>query len=225
MTQNLELDLAGKTLTPEDSDVSNNWNYDSAGGNAYTSAQDGSLTSSAIQYYNLGKYVWKTPNSTSSCSPDTNFSESGCANYWQDASSMTPMTTYRTDGVSVDGNTYDAHYLAGNYYSWQAATAGTGSSATSSYAEATDSICPAGWQLPYSGTNSITRAPLFFVRSGCVNPANYLSNAGNSGTYWSSVANSSSNAYTLGFYSSGVSPSGSYNRYNGQSVRCVAPSA
>ena len=253
MTQNLELDLtSGKSLTPELSDVSSNWN---PGATTFTSAQEGSNGSSynnTVQSWNLGKYVWKTPNGISECLPDTNLSESSCAYYWQNASSMTPMTTYRTDGVSVEGNTYDAHYLAGNYYSWEAATAGTGHSYTSAGAEAPDSICPAGWQLPLSHSsndavsgsfynllnqygftsstgsdaNSITRAPLFFVRSGYVYPANYLYRAGNLGYYWSSVANSSSLAYDLYFTSYSVYPSGdNHNRYVGRSVRCVAPSA
>ena len=252
MTQNLELDLtAGESLTPELSDVSADWN---PGATTFTSAQEGVRGSSyynTVQSWNLGKYVWKTPNSASSCMSDTNLSDSSCASYWQDASNMTPMTTYRTDGVSVEGNTYDAHYLAGNYYSWEAATAGTGHSYTSSGAEASGSICPKGFELPLShtnnnnvsgsfynllnqygftsstgsGTNSITRAPLFFVRSGYVNPTYYLNRAGSYGYYWSSVANSSSLAYNLYFDPSYVNPSVSYNRYFGQSVRCVAPSA
>ena len=68
-------------------------------------------------------------------------------------------------------------------------------------------------------------APLFFVRSGYVIPTDYLDNAGLSGDYWSSVADSSSDAYLLYFGSSNVVPSLSSYRYNGQSVRCVAPSA
>ena len=164
------------------------------------------------------------------------------------------MTEYRTDGVTYDANTqtYDAHYLAGNYYSWEAATAGTGHSYTSAGAEVPDSICPAGWQLPLnrssnntvsgsfynllnqyglvssptSGNNNIVKAPLFFVRSGYVYPSlHYLDRAGNAGYYWSSVANSSSFAYRLSFSSSSVGTSGYFNRYFGQSVRCVAPSA
>ena len=252
MTQNLELDLtAGESLTPELSDVSADWN---PGATTFTSAQEGVRGSSyynTVQSWNLGKYVWKTPNSTSSCSPDTNFSESSCASYWQDASNMTPMTSYRTDGVSVEGNTYDAHYLAGNYYSWEAATAGTGHSYTSSGSQAPDSICPKGFELPLShtnnnnvsgsfynllnqygftsstgsGTNSITRAPLFFVRSGYVYPSSYLDSAGLYGFYWSSVAYSSSGAYSLYFYSRYVGPSDYSHRYYGLSVRCVAPSA
>lgn len=69
-------------------------------------------------------------------------------------------------------------------------------------------------------------AKVFFVRSGYVNPnSHYLNRAGYYGYYWSSVAYSSSGAYSLRLYSSGVVPSNYTSRYYGQSVRCVAPSA
>ena len=256
MTQNLELDLGGRILTPQDSDVSSNWDHDADGGSAYTSAQDGSTGGAAVQSWNLGKYVWKTPDSAGNCGGYGvyDFSNSNCQSYWQNVSSdWTPMTEYRTDGVTYDANTqtYDAHYLAGNYYSYVAATAGTGTSATSDLAKATDSICPKGFELPTSGRSfnrtpgsfynlltsaynissntaggtAMRSAPLFFVRSGYVYPTYYLHDAGYYGRYWSSVATLSSSAYRLGFSSSGVGPSETNDRYYGQSVRCVAPSA
>ena len=256
MTQNLELDLGGRTLTPQDSDVSSNWDHDAAGGNAYTSTQDGTNDNSLIQSWNLGKVVWKTPDSTGNCyGPGIyDFTNSACQAYWQDVSTWTPITEYRTDGVTYDANaqTYDAHYLAGNYYSYVAATAGSGASVTTRGEKAPDSICPAGWELPTSystynstpgsfynllnqygltssptsGDNNIVKAPLFFVRSGYVYPRNhYLGSAGYSGNYWSSVAVSSPGACYLYFDSSSVNPSYSGSRYYGRSVRCVAPSA
>ena len=163
------------------------------------------------------------------------------------------MTEYRTDGVTYDANTqtYDAHYLAGNYYSYVAATAGTGASVNSPGSKAPDSICPKGFELPTSGSSfnstpgsfynlltnaynissnttggtAMRSAPLFFVRSGYVSPTDYLLNAGNYGLYWSSVAASSSFACYLNFGSSRVYPSSDSLRYYGHSVRCVAPSA
>lgn len=48
-----------------------------------------------------------------------------------------------------------------------------------------------------------------------------LENAGSNGFYWSSTANSSTNAYNLNF-DTGVNPSNNNNRYRGLSVRCVA---
>ena len=47
---------------------------------------------------------------------------------------------------------YDGHYLVGNYYQWNAATAGTGGTITNS--NASGSVCPKGWKLP--NVNGIT---------------------------------------------------------------------
>ena len=253
MTQNLDLDLtSGESLTPELSDVSKNWN---PGATTFTAANQGSPAPWAVQSWDLGEAVWKTPNSSSDCAPSDNLYNSSCSSYWQNVSSdWTPMTEYRTDGVTYDANTqtYDAHYLAGNYYSYVAATAGTGTSATPDLAKATDSICPKGFELPTSGRSfnrtpgsfynlltsaynissntaggtAMRSAPLFFVRSGLVYAnGHYLSNVGANGYYRSSVVNSSSEAYYLQFDSRFVYPSNSYDMYNGHSVRCVAPSA
>ena len=230
MTQNLELDLSTDTpLTSELSDVANSWTPTS---NTCTSAQDGTYDIMLVQSYNLGKYVWKAPDNTGGCgnSGVYDFSNSKCQSYWQDVSSWTPMAQYRTDGVTydVDSQTYDAHYLAGNYYSLQAATAGTSrSGAPSNNYRAPDSICPKGFELPISdpnnsngsfyhllnqynltnasisGDNNIVKAPLFFVRGGTVVPGSYLYNAGAAGFYKSSSiyrASYDSNYYSRYLY-------------------------
>lgn len=245
MTQNLDLDLNGRTLTPADSDVSTEWGFDDEGGRWYNFVDQGSRDYSAIQGWNLGDYVWKTPNRTGYCNPDTDLSESSCVSFWQSVSGMTAMTEPRTDGTTVEGNTYDAHYLAGYYYSWPAATAGSGNDVSSS-GDAADSICPANWRLPLSGgpndetgsfynllnqygltssttssNNNIAASPLYFVRSGYATAPGLLS-AGDTGYYWSSRAYSSRDAYTLLFRSSSVYPSTDSYRYSGRSVRCVA---
>ena len=49
-----------------------------------------------------------------------------------------------------------------------------------------------------------------------------LYDAGSYGDYWSSTPNGSSNAYYLYFSSGYVGTDGSYRRYYGRSVRCVA---
>ena len=240
MTQNLDLDLtSGESLTSELSDVSSSWN---PGATTFTSANQGSTSYTAVQSWDLGQAVWKTPTSDSYCSPSTNLYDSSCSDYWQnvsDTNTWSPMTKYRTDGVVIEGNTYDAHYLAGNYYSFQAATAGT---APASGGTASGSICPKGFTLPTSNTttngsfsnlitqtsaneNTIVQAPLMFVRGGLVIPGGYLYDAGYGGYYWSSVGRSSSYAYYLYFNSGHVAPSDNYTRYVGQSVRCVAVSS
>ena len=254
MTQNLDLDLTtGVELTPEDSDVSANWD---PGATTYDTYRYGGTYDhhTVVQSWSLGGrdqlFVWSDASITSSC----NYETSTCSN-WTNVTNLAPMTSIREDGVIIDGSTYDAHYLAGNYYSWEAATAGTGSSATSSGSKAADSICPAGWQLPQSGSSSsssslcpysfyalvtgaygitssnnptdISKAPLYFVRAGFVAGGNNLFNAGSSGAPWSSIAESSGSAYNLYFNSSTVDASDSSNtqRYYGLSVRCMTPSA
>ena len=152
---------------------------------------------------------------------------------------MSPMTTERADGTVVDGNTYDAHYLVGNYYQFNSATAGTGASVTIRYDDASSSICPKGWRLPSRGNSNdtndfyalttgniaatgstLSKAPYYFIPAGYVLFGSIT--AGVYGSYWSSTASSNVNAFNLYFRSGDVSPSGGDNRHRGQSVRCLA---
>ena len=243
MTQNLDLDLAnGTPLTPEDSDVSSNWNP------PRTTEQLGTITSANTNTetysWDLGMYVKSDPDGYSDyCGGSSikGLSDSTCTSAgWTDVSSMTPMADGTTNEViSTDNNTYNAHYLVGNLYQWNAATAGTGGTITGQ--DATDSICPKGWQLPTSNNSNsgsfqalmnaysigndstkITQSPLYFHPSGYVYSGS-LRYAGYGGNYWSSTADSSaSDAYYLSFYSGGVAPSDYNYRYRGQSVRCLA---
>ena len=240
MTQNLDLDLTnGKALTPEDSDVSADWNPKN------TTLTDGTQTTTdntAIWSWNLGDYVLTTPNAGTSCGTSGKSDFGDCTSVgFQSIAGMTPMTDGNATDV-ISGNTYNAHYHVGNHYTWNAATAGTGGTITSTNAK--DSICPKGWQLPTSnntnsgsfggltaaysissnsaGSIALVSAPLYFVRSGFVYSGS-LWYAGDYGFYWSSTATSSSNyACNLSFYSGGVYPSNNYNRYYGFSVRCLA---
>ncbi len=51
---------------------------------------------------------------------------------------------------------------------------------------------------------------------------NSLNNQGSNGNYWSSTANSATNAYNLNFNSSNINPgTNNNNKYNGFAVRCV----
>ena len=240
MTQNLDLDLStSKALTPDDSDVSSNWTP-----TVSTTTSIFGNTSSTGQYsWDPGMYVKSDPDGYSNyCSYVDSLSDADCTSAgWTNVSSMPPMSDGTTN-TAISGDTYNAHYLVGNYYQWNAATAGTGGSITST--NAIDSICPKGWQLPTSnnsnsgsfqalmnaysissnatGSTKITQPPLYFHPGGLVRSGS-LRDAGLYGLYWSSTARSSfSNAYNLGFSSGYVNPSGSYYRYDGQSVRCLA---
>lgn len=248
MTQNLDLDLSGRSLTSSDSDVSSSWTFN---GSWYKSADQGSTSYSVIQGWDLGEYVKTSPTATTSCTSYSDLSEC-TSQFTQVTSSMTPYTEAVNEGklpaenVAVSGNHYDAHYLVGNYYSWPAATAGSGNKAGEN-SVAIDSICPANWRLPLSGgsttangsfsnllsqydltsstasgNNNIATSPLYFVRSGYVRPGGSLRIAGGGGYYWSGRANSSNFAYALRFDSSSVYPSNGNFRYLGFSVRCVA---
>ena len=245
MTQNLDLDLGVKdgntdttVLTPADSDISNNWNP------PRTTEQPGIITSADINTetysWDLGMYVKSDPDGYSNyCDSVKGLSDADCTSAgWTNVSSMTPMEDGNATDV-ISGSTYNAHYLVGNLYQWNAATAGTGGTITS--AEATDSICPKGWQLPTSNNSNsgsfqalmnaysigndstkITQSPLYFNPSGRVNSGS-LRRAGDYGRYWSSTAYSSASvAYSLYFASGDVSPSYRNYRYFGQSVRCLA---
>ena len=240
MTQNLDLDLStSKALTPDDSDVSANWTPTLS-----TMTSIFSSTAHTGQYsWDPGYWVKSDPDGYSnycgSSSGITSFADSDCASAgWTNVSSMIPMDNGTTDMV-ISGSAYNAHYLVGNLYQWNAATAGTGGMITSQ--DATDSICPKGWHLPtannsdnasfqtlmnaYSiGNDStkITQSPLYFHPSGHVTSGSLWS-TGRYGYYWSSTAYSSTrSAYDFSFYSGGVDPSEYDTRYLGQSVRCLA---
>ena len=253
MTQNLDLDLSGHTLTPSDSDVSSEWNFNEAGGEWRT---DTGYTFQDIAGFDLGEYVKASPMGNGNCFimyGDLSQCDASAVTKVADLSPMTEAINedrLPAENVSVQGDQYDAHYLIGNYYSWEAATAGSGSTVTSG--DATDSICPAGWHLPTSGTdrdktsgsfyyllsqygltstiesgnNNIATSPLYFVSSGYIwqiSAQNALQSF-SSGFYWSSRANSSNRAYILktNLSDSTVNPSYENMRRSATPVRCVS---
>ena len=251
MTQNLALDLSVDTpLTPEDSDVTSSW---TPGYDTQTDATVGIQDEAETLSWNLGEYVSVSPLRGPTCQisyGDRQPSPASCESFL-DVLSMSPMTSISSGGDIVSGQSYDAHYLIGNYYQWSAATAGTGDSLT--YTDASGSICPKGWHLPtsnntrsgsfgylintygYATGDSLVLFPLYFVDAGYIlispnssypqvrvpDPAGL--NYANEGFYWSSTAYSStSNAYDLYFNPGNVLPSNHNERYIGASVRCLA---
>ncbi len=71
----------------------------------------------------------------------------------------------QSDFVAINEKeqTYDAHYLIGNYYMWNTAIAGTYETdihgaelpAGEDFLDAKESICPKGWTLPKAGASSV----------------------------------------------------------------------
>lgn len=238
MTQNLDYDLnTGKTLTPNDSDVSSNWTPPRS---TLTSGfNDGNDNGEETYSYDPGMYVDNDPSSYTSCGTD--FDLENCS-IFTNVSSMTPMTDARTDGVVVSGNTYDAHYLIGNYYQWNAATAGTGAGLSSK--NAPDSICPKGWMLSDDGltgnrsflellesygldnsydSTAMVSHPLYLLPGGQIYYARFP-RVGSNGYYWTSYAVSGGGAaIAFDFNSSGISEWYDYsNMYAAHSIRCLA---
>ncbi len=221
MSQNLDLDLSSSNIKASDSDVSSDW----TGGRMATSISQSGLNSQTGTYaWDLGTYVSIAPTVSESCSSNS-AGLSDCHNQFIEVGSRTPSTNpnfYKTYGATYTSTEYDAHYLVGNHYQWNAATAGTGAS-TATNADAAGSVCPKNWKLPVShstkknsfayllqqygvsgslsgisGVNDnaydIVQSPLFFVFGGAVLDA-VLSSAGGSGLYWSSRAYASSPIY------------------------------
>ena len=137
----------------------------------------------------------------------------------------------------------------GTYYHFQAATSGSGGTITTDNTNSSDTFCPLGWQLPYSGTGgdyydkskswnflfnkysivddetSATKVksyPFSYVYSGFYRwITGLLYNQSNAGNYWSSTVVSSTYAYLLHTWSSVVKPANEYTKAGGLTVRCV----
>ena len=172
MSQNLDLNLSTSTaLTSATSDVTSNWTPPRS---TTTTITEGSTAQTETYSWDLGEYVLNTPTATTACSANntglSDCSAQGFVNVSGWTASTDPnfyrATSYKgTDGASCTktANTavnasasgtcrvYDGHYLVGNYYQWNAATAGTGGT-IKNYATATGAICPRGWKLPTSST-------------------------------------------------------------------------
>ena len=148
-------------------------------------------------------------------------------------------TDSATSAASLASDSTDLHYHQGNYYNWYAATAGSNAKNMKDGDEAPQSICPAGWRLPYSGdtqkgskswyylvnqasitVSNITTGPFYIPRAGGYNKS--VNDVGSNGRYWSSTANGGVAAYYLRFNSLNVHPQNDYDANNGNSVRCVA---
>ena len=272
MTQNLDFDIPADGLTNENglaakTDLPDGTVWDSTSG-ANAPHPTNTTIENGYDYpnhystysYDPGYYVKSDPDAYNSyCDNVSGLNSSSCTSAgWvdvSDGSGYTALTEEQTDNTSSSNptyevtvideqaKTYDAHYLVGNYYQWNAATAGTGGESVTS-GNATGSICPKGWKLPtgdnsnlgsfggltnaYSissntaGSTAITQAPLYFSPVGTVNSGSLLM-AGFQGNYLSSTVASNPNVYGIFFYSSMVDRTyGSYTRYSGRPVRCLA---
>ena len=179
--------------------------YDSRDGNDYT-----------VRYINGACWMTQNlrlPGGTTLTSSDSNVTR----NYTLPSSS----TAFNSYTVANMYNGTDTTY--GAYYNYCAASAGTVCSQTK--ADATQDICPKGWELPTKAQfDGITGYSSAFspVLSGYYGNGSLI-NTGFSGSWWSATALNSNSQY--GLYYSGSSLNTRYNNKNlGFSVRCIRSS-
>jgi uncharacterized protein (TIGR02145 family) len=276
MTQNLDLDIdSSRTYTNEDTDLG--WNtstnqydtaswspirstYATATNNIHEWCQGGTWNSqygyceqnNTPESYDPGDLYWNTATSDWS---DWNAYYNSC-----DYSAITPSCDESLNPLSTyASSTGTAQYHLGNYYNWAAAIASNDSSQYGAYNETTgeyenletnQSICPAGWTLPYAFYNNntdqsegdfanlwteygwdstnynfsditnLTGAPLYFTPAGGF--YGYLGNVGSHGYFWSPGAYDGSHAHSAYFSVDGYAdPANGSLRGYGNSVRCL----
>lgn len=161
-------------------------------------------------------------------------------------------TAYVYNSFNTD-ETDHCHYPGCySYYSWTAATAGSGVDISAEDIDAPYSICPKGWKLPNSrstvagnsdyyklavayGMNrndTFESTPSFFGQAGPGTTANFLlsgncfddsfGSGASFGYYWSSTSANSSSALHTGVYSSYIGTARISSRNQGYAVRCMA---
>lgn len=234
---------AGAILTNGNTDITTgSWQGMQATKQSVPSSITASATNTSNQ--NLGKYVLADPTNADVCSDvKTNGTLAACTSVgfvdvsndnwhpgfraqlgtWQNRTEEELITVSPNNPADLNqGGTYDEHYLVGNYYTFNTATAGTGGAYSNTSGNASSSICPKNWQLPirageksyanllsqYGITNTLTGTindttynvagpPFFFVRSGEVyNPGGQLRRSGANGLYWTSSRSGSSSSST-----------------------------
>ena len=231
-------------------------NLDLAGGTAL-SAEDTDVTSAYISNFSTSNNLTKSGN-TIVLPPSAIQAENN--------TSLTDDTQFSIDNYSYVFNSHSkdtrneggGYVPAYSYYSWDAATLGSGRSISTENTDAPYSICPKGWRLPTSGADhddGWKRGDFYKLATaygidlendhyasweydyvniiGPGTPPNILlaSNysygffeyEGEFGTYWSSTSSSSTDhAMYMSLDSNIDVAEGYFNRFYGQSIRCLA---
>ena len=228
MTQNLDFDIvAGTTYTNENTDI---------GWNSGTGSYDSASWTPSTSTYATGVTTWNS----STTSPESYDPGNLCWNGVLDENWETTLDNGTT--ACIDGS--NMNYSIGNYYNWTAAVAMNDSSSyTTQNTDVNQSICPAGWMLPKSGTvqtgsgsflylkdqlsltsgtsGNIQNSPVYFTYGGDWEGESYV--VGALGGYWSSVVDGESLSYNLYFGADGyLDPQCGNDRNYGYSVRCLA---
>ena len=191
-------------------------------------------------------------NYDSSTYHDHTYYGRGCSNGWGtdgEGGSVTPCSDSDAGGRIV--KTADNEDLKnGTYYTFQAGTSGTGRSVETPNANSSDTFCPLGWQLPYSGTggdyydkskswkyllatynyaevtqansNKIKSYPISVIPSGYFDwVTGRLYYQTTHNMSWSSTISNSTGAYRFVVWKDGANPVDTTNMARGATVRCV----
>ncbi len=251
MTQNLDLDLDNnRTYTSADTNVLEDFKpaYSTAVANINS---EGYITnvqnSQTVPYsYDLGDWYWTDSWYSGECKTTA-----------LDCSFINPnAVTEKFSATPYQGNGTHGHI--GNYYNFPAALAvndasiygadygpnGNGSTLSDSSYNPTNSICPAGWRLPKTETDTskseiskmissagssatdqnITKSPLYLVRGGHIfweSGGFTLMYAGIYGYYWTSTIHDQYNGSSLFFTDNGTHHINGYARDSLRSIRCI----
>jgi len=211
MTTNLNL-AGGTVLSSDKSDVPST--------NYYT------LPASSTSGFSSDTtaYVYNSGNTTSTCSSP------GCYSYY----SWLAATAGGKDssGNAVSTNGYNAAYsICPRGWRLPTSTTSNANAQTSNNWKTGDWYALATAYGANLESNYFQSAATFYNNAGPGTTPNFLlagyyyngsfDSGGPGGYYWSSTANSSTNAYYLAFYSGSVRLADSNNRRRGRSVRCV----
>ena len=204
MTQNLRYQLSTtRALTPQDSDVTQNWTPNRSTETTLSSAWDSDPEDykTVRSYYDSSTYntngVYYTHTAATAgttASMDNNGDEatgSICPKGWRLPKSNKNVSNTMNNEFYALVKQYEGSY------SW---------------------IGDNEWGYYYNSSN-MRSAPLNFVLSGY---RGYISKVGSNGAWWSSTVSSSDNAYFMHMYPSLVYPRFNNHRYGGFSVRCLA---
>lgn len=187
MVQNLALDLNNTTLPLKS--ATSNVQTDTNLSTTYTSFTP--VSASAISdtdtfSWDFGQWVNATPNSPINCGKNVrHIAQCAESNHYIDVSDETKWSpTYKASKGTWGDNTieqtiavrytdpanhglggeYDPHYLVGNYYQFNTATAGVGGASSVVNFHTQTSVCPSHWTLPYGDlTGNATGTGLFFA--------------------------------------------------------------
>ena len=177
---------------------------------------------------------------------DHSYYGNGCPNDWGkdgDGGSTVSCSTRMT--TTYDGETQKN----GTYYNFQASASGSGgTSLNTDNANASDTFCPLGWQLPYGGTggdyydksksfsyikqsyslgtaeadaNKARSYPLSYILGGSFHWGSaLLYRLGLYGLFWSSTAYDGNSGYWFGNFRNGIESMGG-SKSGGYALRCI----